>query len=156
VTEPPPPLYCGEFDGAWRPPESLDELLPELLEDPDELDPDEPDPDEPEPDELDPDELDPDDVEPLLLLPVTDAWLVPGRITATAPAASTLAAPAAIVAAFSRRRPSSRSATACATRRACAARSARSACAAGPPRAACFSQLFTTSSVTCSSAGVIG
>ena len=149
MTEPLPLLYCGEVDDPDRPesldellPESLEELLPESLEDPDEL----------EPEELEPDELDPVDVELLLLL-VTEAWLVPGRITATAPAASTLVAATAIVVAFSRRRPSSRSATACATRRACAA---RSACAADPPRAVCFSQLFTTLSVTCSSVGVVG
>jgi hypothetical protein len=140
VTEPLPLLYCGEVDDPDRP-ESLEELLPESLE---------------EPDELEPDELDPVDVELLLLLLVTAAWLVPGRITATAPAATTLVAATAIVAAFSRRRPSSRSATARATRRACAARSARSACAAGPPRGVCFSQLFTTLSVTCSSVGVVG
>ena len=136
MTEPLPLLYCGEVDDPDRP-ESLEELLPESLE---------------EPDELEPDELDPVDVELLLLL-VAAAWLVPGRITATAPAATTLVAATAIVAAFSRRRPSSRSATACATRRACAA---RSACAADPPRGVCFSQLFTTLSVTCSSVGVVG
>jgi hypothetical protein len=149
VTEPLPLLYCGEVDDPDRP-ESLDELLPESLEElllPESLE---------EPDELEPDELDPVDVELLLLLLVTAAWLVPGRITATAPAATTLVAATAIVAAFSRRRPSSRSATARATRRACAARSARSACAAGPPRGVCFSQLFTTLSVTCSSVGVVG
>ena len=27
VTDPPPLLYCGEVEGAWRPPELLDELL---------------------------------------------------------------------------------------------------------------------------------
>jgi hypothetical protein len=152
VTEPLPLLDCGEFDDADRPPELLDELLPESLEEPDELEPEEPE--ELEPEELEPDELDPVDVELLLLLPVTAAWLVPGRITATAPAASTLVAATATVVAFSRRRPSSRSATACATRRACAA---RSACAADPPRGACFfSQLFTTLSVTCSSVGAVG
>jgi hypothetical protein len=146
VTEPLPLLYCGEFDDDWRPPESLDELLPESLEElpPESLE---------EPDELEPDELDPVDVELLLLLLVTAAWLVPGRITATAPAATTLVAATAIVAAFSRRRPASRSATACATRRACAT---RSACAADPLRGVCFSQLFTTLSVTCSSVGVVG
>ena len=144
MTEPLPLLYCGEVDDPDRP-ESLDELLPESLEEllPESLE---------EPDELEPDELDPVDVELLLLL-VAAAWLVPGRITATAPAATTLVAATAIVAAFSRRRPSSRSETACATRRACAA---RSACAADPPRGVCFSQLFTTLSVTCSSVGVVG
>lgn len=148
MTEPPPLLYCGEFDGAWKPPESLDELLPESLDElPESLD-------ELLPESLDePDELEPDDVELLLLLPLTAAWLVPGRITATAPAATTLAAATATVVVFSRRRPSSRSATACATRRACAA---RSACAADPPRVDCFSQLFTRLSVTCSSVGVVG
>ena len=153
MTEPPPLLDCGEFDDPWRPLESLDELLPESL---DELEPESPDELEPEsldPDELESDELDPDDVELLLLLPVTAAWLVPGRITATAPAAATLAAATATVVVFSRRRPSSRSATAWATRRACAA---RSACAEGPPRVVCFSQLFTRLSVTCSSVGVVG
>jgi hypothetical protein len=67
VTDPPPLLFCGVFAGAWIP---LDELLPELFEEPslepDELDPVELDPDEPE--ELEPEELDPVDVEPLPLL----------------------------------------------------------------------------------------
>jgi hypothetical protein len=139
VTEPPPLLYCGEFDGAWRPPESLDELLPESLEEPSE-------PDDPELD--DPEELDPLEVE---LLPFTAAWLVPGRITATAPAASTLTTDTVTVVAFSRRRPSSRSATASATRRAACA-----VCAARRPRSVCFSQLFTTLSVTCSSVSAVG
>ena len=156
MTEPLPLLFCGEFDGAWRPPESLDELLPESLDEllPESLD----EPDELEPEELEPDEPDPVDVE-LLLLPVTAAWLVPGRITATAPAATTLAAATATVVVFSRRRPSSRSATAWATRRSCPARppcAARSACAADPPRVVCFSQLFTRLSLTCSSVGVVG
>jgi len=116
------------------PPWSPDELLPELLEEPsldpvelepdepepDELEPDELEPDELEPEELEPDELDPVDVEPLPLL-VTAAWLVPGRTTAITPAASTLAADTATVVVFSRRLPSSRSATACATWRALAA-----------------------------------
>jgi hypothetical protein len=154
VTEPLPLLDCGEFDDADRPPELLDELLPESLEEPDELEPEELEPEELEPEELEPDELDPVDVELLLLLPVTAAWLVPGRITATAPAASTLVAATATVVAFSRRRPASRSATACATPRACAA---RSACAADPPRGSCFfSQLFTKFSVTCSSVSAVG
>jgi len=132
--------------GAWKPPESLDELLPESDEEPSSLEPDELElePDELEPDELEPDELDPVDVDPLLLLPSTAAWLVPGSTTATAPAASTLATDTATVVVFSRRRPSSRSATACATRRACAARSV------------CFSQLFTTLSLTCSSVSAVG
>ena len=151
MTEPLPLLDCGEVDDPDRP-ESLDELLPESPEElllPEELE----EPDELEPEELEPDELDPVDVELLPLLLVAAAWLVPGRITATAPATTTLVAATAIVAAFSRRRPSSRSATACATRRACAA---RSACAADPPRGVCFSLLFTTLSVTCSSVGVVG
>jgi hypothetical protein len=99
VTDPPPALNCGVFDGAWIPLWSLDELLPELSE------------------ELDPFDVE-FDVEPV---PVTAAWLVPGRTTATAPAASTLATDTATVVVFSRRLPCSRSATACATRRACAA-----------------------------------
>jgi hypothetical protein len=140
VTEPPPLLYCGEFAGAWKPPWSLDELLPESADEPPSLEPDEL---ELEPEELEPDELDPVDVDPLLL-PVTAAWLVPGSTTATAPAASTLATDTATVVVFSRRRPSSRSATACATRRACAARSV------------CFSQLFTLLSVTRTSVGAVG
>jgi len=143
VTDPPPLLYCGELAGAWKPPESLDELLPESLEDPPELD--DPELDDPELD--DPEELDPLEVE----LPLAAAWLVPGRITATAPAASTLATDTVTVVAFSRRRPSSRSATACATRRAACA-----VCAAGRPCPACFSQLFTTLSVTCSSVSAVG
>jgi hypothetical protein len=146
VTEPPPLLYCGEFDGAWKPPESLDELPPEPL---DELPPEEPS-ELDDPEELDPleEELDPLEVE---ALPFAAAWLVPGRITATAPAASTLATDTVTVVAFSRRRPSSRSATASATRRAACA-----VWAAGRPRSACFSQLFTTSSVTCSSVSPVG
>jgi hypothetical protein len=128
VTDPPPLLYCGAVVGAWMP---LDELLPELFEEPslepdelepDELEPDEVDPDELEPDELDFDELEPEELDPvdveLLPLLVTAAWLVPGRATAIAPAASTLAADTATVVVFSRRRPSSRVATACATWRA--------------------------------------
>ena len=57
MTEPPPLLYCGELAGAWKPPWLLDELLPELLE--------EPPVDPVDPVELDPEELDPLDVEPL-------------------------------------------------------------------------------------------
>jgi len=123
VTDPPPALYCGVFDGAWIPLWSLDELLPELSEEPlESLEPVEPELDEPE-------ELAPFDVEPV---PVTAAWLVPGRITATAPAASTLATDTATVVVFSRRRPCSRSATACATRR---ARAGCAACAGRRPAA---------------------
>jgi hypothetical protein len=75
VTEPPPLLYCGELAGAWKPPESLDELLPESDEEPSSLEPDELElePDELEPEELEPEEPDPLDVDPLLLLPVTAA-----------------------------------------------------------------------------------
>ena len=51
-------------------------------------------------------------LELLLELLVTAAWLDPGRIAATAPAASTLAAEADTVTAVSRRRPRSRAATA--------------------------------------------
>lgn len=154
MTEPPPLLYCGELAGACKPPWSLEELLPELVEEPS-LDPVEPEPEELEPEELEPEELDPLDVEPLPV-PCTAAWLVPGRTAATAPAASTLATDTATVVVFSRRRPSSRSATAWATRRACAARAARAGCAAGWSRSVCFSQLFTKISVTCSSVVAVG
>jgi hypothetical protein len=63
-----------------------------------------------------PDELELDDE--LLPVPVTAAWVDPGRIAATTPATTTLAKDTDTVVAFSRRRPSSRSATACATWRA--------------------------------------
>jgi hypothetical protein len=86
--------------------------------------PDEP-AEEPVPDESDElDELDepaPEGDEPLPAVDepfpdwVTAAWLDPGRIAATAPAAITLAAVRVTVVAFSRRRPCSRSATAWAT-----------------------------------------
>jgi len=58
------------------------------------------------------DELELDDELPV---PVTAAWVDPGRIAATTPATTTLAKDTDTVVAFSRRRPSSRSATACAT-----------------------------------------
>jgi len=108
--------------GAWKPPWSPVELLLESPDEPSEVPvPDEPDElDEPdEPDELD--EPAPEDDEPLPAVDepfpdlVTAAWLDPGRIAATAPTATTLAAVRVTVVAFSRRRPCSRSATACAT-----------------------------------------
>jgi hypothetical protein len=108
-------LLCGVVEGACRLPWLLDELLPELVEPellelelPDEL----PAPLVPEP------ELEPLDPELVLVLEgvVVAAWLDPGRITATAPAANTLAAETVTVVAVSRRRPRSRSATARATR----------------------------------------
>ena len=151
MTDPLPLLDCGEFAGAWMP---LDELLPELFDEPS-LEPDELDPDEVDPDEVEPEELDPVDVEPLPLL-VTAAWLDPGRTNATTPAATTLTADTATVVPFSRRRPSSRSATACATWRALAACAFLAACPDGRPRSACFSQLFTTLSLTCSSVRPVG
>jgi hypothetical protein len=101
--KPPPPLTCGGLAGAWSPPWLLDELLldpPELLEPPV----------LPEPLLLD--ELELDDELPV---PVTAAWVDPGRIATTTPATTTLAKDTDTVVAFSRRRPSSRSATACAT-----------------------------------------
>jgi len=114
VEPPPPPPDCTPFDGAWKLPWPLDELL---------LDPFEELLDEPsDPLELELelgagveplDELElPDELLPVL---VTAAWLVPGRIAATTPATATLARVTVTVVAFSRRRPSSRSATARAT-----------------------------------------
>jgi len=67
-----------------------------------------------EPDELD--ELLSDDVPEFL----TEACVVPGRTATSAPATATLANDAVTVAVFSRRLPCSRSATACASRRALA------------------------------------
>jgi hypothetical protein len=100
--KPPPPLLtCGGLAGAWIPPWLFDELLfdpPELL------------------DPLLLDELEPDDE--LLPAGVTAAWVDPGRTAMMTPAAATLARDTDTVAVFSRRRPSSRSATACATWRA--------------------------------------
>jgi hypothetical protein len=91
--------------------EPLSDELPELLAPvPDEL----PELLVPVPD-VDPPELDDDELFPVL---VTAAWLVPGRIAATAPAPSTLTADTVTVVAVSRRRPCSRSATARAIRRA--------------------------------------
>jgi hypothetical protein len=116
--KPPPPLLtCGGLAGAWSPPWSLDELLldpPELAGEPA---PDEPELDEPELDEEPP------------LVPVTAAWVEPGRMATTTPATATLAADTVTVVAFSRRRPCSRSATASATWR------ARLTCPAGRRRA---------------------
>lgn len=127
-------LPCGALAGAWNPLWPLEELLLDELLDPfeplDEVEPVELDPEEVEPDELEPDELDPDDE-----LPFTAAWLAPGRAATTTPAAATLARPTVTVVAFSRRRPSSRSATAFAT---CRARS----------RGCCPCQLFTLISFT--------
>jgi hypothetical protein len=130
---------CTPLDGAWSP------LFDELLLDPSDELLDEP----PEPlDPVDPLELVPEfDVEPVDeleldedLLPVlVAAWLVPGSITATAPATATLARDTVVVVAFSRRRPCARSATPRATCRA-ASRSV-------PPRACSF-HLFTFTSVT--------
>jgi hypothetical protein len=124
------------LDGACNP------LFDELLLDPvDEL------LDEPV-DPVDPLELVPEfDVEPVDeleldedLLPVlVAAWLVPGSITATAPATATLARDTVVVVAFSRRRPCSRSAT------------PRATCPAASwsvPLRACSFQLFTLTSVT--------
>jgi hypothetical protein len=135
VPLPLPVLLPGALDGDVRLPELLDELLPELLELPLEpllelpvllpelvlLVPELvlvlPELVLPLPDPVEPaDEL----VPVLVLLLAVVAWLEPGRITATAPTASTLAADADTVAAVSRRRPRSRAATACATRRALA------------------------------------
>jgi hypothetical protein len=126
VDVPSPLLPCGLLDGDCRLPESLDELL--LPEEPlsDELpllpEPLVPELDVPELEFDDPVELELDDPvglddEPVPVV-VTAAWLDPGKITATAPAASTLAADTVTVAVVSRRRPRARSATACATRRA--------------------------------------
>jgi len=114
-----PVLTCGELAGAWSPPWLLDELLLLL--------------------ELSSDELSAsldDDVElddELLLL--VAAWLAPGRTATMTPAAATLATAAVTVAAFSLRRPCSRSATARATWR-------------GPAGAACSCQLFMSVRVT--------
>jgi hypothetical protein len=126
VDVPSPLLPCGLLDGDCRLPESLDELL--LPEEPlsDELpllpEPLVPELDVPELEFDDPVELELDDPvglddEPVPVV-VTAAWLDPGKSTATAPAASTLAADTVTVAVVSRRRPRARSATACATRRA--------------------------------------
>jgi hypothetical protein len=129
----PVPLV-GALDGEDRPVELLEELLPELPELPEllpelALPPDVPEvaPDVPEVPlalelpladvpEFDP--VEPAD-EPVAVL-AAEAWWEPGRITATTPAASTLAADTETVAAVSRRRPCSRAATARATRRAAA------------------------------------
>jgi len=130
--------------GCWKPPWSLDELLPDPFDEPlsplDELD------DEPEPD----DEPDVDEVPPVLGLPeLAAAWVDPGSITATTPAATTLATDTVAVVAFSRRRPCSRSATACAICRALLT------CPADRPRASRSSQLLTFDSVTRPAAGAV-
>jgi hypothetical protein len=132
VEEPLPLLPCGALDGVCRlllPDEPLllllldeplllllldepllllllDELLEPLLDGLPELLVPVP--------ETDPVELD----EELFPVLVAAAWLVPGRITATAAAPSTLTADTVTVVAVSRRRPRSRSATACDTWRA--------------------------------------
>ncbi len=105
MTLPPPVLTCGELAGACSPSWLLDGLLLlEPVESPASLDELEPD-----------DELLPLDELLLLELPVVAAWLAPGRMATTTPAAATLATVTVTVAAFSRRRPCSRSATARAT-----------------------------------------
>jgi hypothetical protein len=86
---------CGEFEGCWRPPWSPVELVESL---------------EPLPvSELCP-------VFEFCVVPLVPgtvaAWLDPGRTAMMAPAAATLATATPTVAALSRRRPSSRSATA--------------------------------------------
>lgn len=109
MTPPPPVLTCGELAGACSPSWPLDELLlPAPVESPASLDEPEPD-DEP----LLLEELLPllDELLPLELL-VVAAWLAPGRMATTTPAAATLATVTVTVAAFSLRRPCSRSATA--------------------------------------------
>jgi hypothetical protein len=97
-------LPCGELAGACRPPWPLDELLPdELLPDPLAPDPFE---ELPAPaDELPADELELDGE-------LVAAWVGPGRMATMTPAAATLARVTVMVVAFSRRRPSSRSAIA--------------------------------------------
>jgi hypothetical protein len=127
--KPPLPPDWTPLAAARKP--LLDELLLDpfvelpLVESPlDPLDPVDPvDPVDPL-DPLDPVELslDPEcEVEPvdelelgedLLPVLVTAAWLDPGRVTATTPAAATLARDTVAVVALSRRRPCSRSATA--------------------------------------------
>jgi hypothetical protein len=132
----PPPLPdWTPLDGAWKP------LLPdpseELLDEPSEL----PDPVELEPAVEPLDELELADE--LLPVPVTAAWLDPGRIAAITPAAATLASDTVTVVDFSRRRPSSRSATACATCRAAAWSALLPPAGERRGPAGCSSQLFT-------------
>lgn len=119
----PPPLDCTPLDD-WNPlllfelllfEEPLfEEPLPDELLDPSEELPDPVDPLEPEVEPVDELELDED----LLPVLVVAAWVEPGSTTATMPASATLARDTVVVVAFSRRRPSSRSATARATWRA--------------------------------------
>lgn len=103
---PPPLTLCGGVAGAWMPPWLPDDLLFDDLLAPLDV--------------LPLDELlallDECEVDELPLF--TAAWLDPGRMATTAPATATLAKPTVTVVAFSRRRPSSRSATAIASRRA--------------------------------------
>jgi hypothetical protein len=144
--KPPPPPDWTPLDGAWKP------LLDELLLDPSDELLDEPadpaDPLEPEPDVEPPDELELDDE--LLPVLVTAAWLEPGRIAATTPATATLAKDTVTVVALSRRRPCSRSATACAT--CCPA--PWSGVRRGP--AAGSSQLFTSMSLARTAVSAVG
>jgi hypothetical protein len=121
VTWPRPPDWTGVFTGARRVPGLLDEfdefefagLAPELV-------PDVPELPEPEPGlAVAPLPGEPTDRELADGLPVlvTATCVEPGSTAATAPAAITLANPTVAVVAFSRRRPRSRSATACQTSR---------------------------------------
>jgi hypothetical protein len=123
---PPPPDWTGVYEGACRLPELFEELEEPELEEPelDEFDVFEgPDPafDVPLPDDVLPDEVLPDEVlclcdvaleldEPLDEVAVL--CVEPGRAAATTPATATLAKPTVAVVVLSRRRPSSRSATA--------------------------------------------
>jgi hypothetical protein len=113
----PPPDWTGVFDGACRLPELFDEFeeFEELAE---------PEPELAEPELVEPEPWfavpfvaapPPDDVLPVLdelLEWVTVVCVEPGSAAATAPTATTLAKPTVAVAAFSLRRPRSRSATA--------------------------------------------
>jgi hypothetical protein len=120
VLWPPPPDWTGVYEGACRLPELFEEF-------------EEPELEEPELDEFDvfdepafevplPDEVLPDDVLPVrdaalelddeLFDEVTVLCVEPGRTAATTPATATLAKLTVAVAAVSRRRPRSRSATA--------------------------------------------
>jgi hypothetical protein len=104
------------YAGAWRLPELLDEF--DEFDEFEEFEEAEPDPDEPE--EAAPVEPELVEPEPVLAVPLPDELreevtvlcVEPGSATASAPAATTLAKPTVAVAAFSLRRPRSRSATA--------------------------------------------
>jgi hypothetical protein len=121
----PPPDWTGVFDGACRLPEEFEEFE-ELLE-PDDPELVEPELAEPEPVEPELAEPEPEFAVPFVDAPLPDElpvlddelleWVTvlcvePGSVTATAPTAATLAKPTVTVAAFSLRRPRSRSATA--------------------------------------------